>query len=181
MDIISRRHSVRSYLDKPVERAKIELCLEAARLAPSASNSQPWRFVVVDEPSLKDALCDAAFTGLSASMKFPREAPVIVAALARPPKLKIRLGDLALGTSFNLIDMGIAGEHFALQAAELGLGTCWIGLFDKKAVMKVLGIPQGYRVINLFTLGYFKEQEGRKHNRRTLAEIASYNGFGGTE
>lgn len=180
MDVILRRRSVRSYLDRPVEKEKIRLCLEAARLAPSASNSQPWHFVVVDEPGFKNTLCDRVFTGLFASMRFPREAPVIVAVLARPPEARIRLGNLALGTDFNLIDLGIAGEHFALQAAELGLGTCWIGLFDEKAARKVLGIPNGYRVVNLFTLGYYDEVEKRVPDRRSMDEIASFNGFGRT-
>ena len=180
IDVILRRRSVRSYLDRPVEKEKIRLCLEAARLAPSASNSQPWYFVVVDEPGLKNTLCDRAFGGLFASMRVPREAPVIVAVLARPQEARIRLGNLALGTDFNLIDLGIAGEHFALQAAELGLGTCWIGLFDERAVKKVLGIPGGYRVVNLFTLGYYDDAGDREHHRRPLAEIASFNGFGRT-
>jgi len=119
MDIISRRHSVRSYLDKPVERAKIELCLEAARLAPSASNSQPWRFVVVDEPGLKDRLCDAAFTGLSASMKFPRQAPVIVAAIARRRSSKSGWATWHSAPASTSSTWALR-EHFALQAAELG-------------------------------------------------------------
>jgi nitroreductase len=177
-DIIQRRHSVRHYLNKPVEREKIELCLEAARLAPSAANSQPWHFIVVDDPVLKEKLCKQAFNGVYRITKFPREAPVVVAAVARPTSGKIRLGNIFLRTNFGLIDMGIAGEHFALQAAELGLGTCWIGLFDQKAAKKVLGIPRGYVVVNLFTLGYSDEsRDRRKHQRRSMGEIASYNGF----
>jgi nitroreductase len=178
MDIIQRRHSVRHYLDKSVEREKIELCLEAARLAPSASNSQPWHFIVVDELALKEKLCEQAFSGVYRIMKFPREAPVIIAALVRPPSIGMRLGNLIRRTRYYLVDMGIAGEHFALQAAELGLGTCWIGLYQRSAVKKVLGIPRGYLVANLFTLGYYDESnDGRAHKRRSLAEITSFNGF----
>jgi nitroreductase len=178
MDVISRRHSVRHYLSTPVELEKIELCLEAARLAPSAANSQPWHFVIIDEPILKKKLCEHAFGGVYGMMKFPHEAPVIVAAVTRPASFKIRLGNVFLRTNFGLIDMGIAGEHFALQAAELGLGTCWIGLFDDKAVKKILDIPRGYVVVNLFTLGYYDESRDRRaRQRRSMGEIASYNGF----
>lgn len=178
MDLIRHRHSIRHYLDKPVEREKIRQCLEAARLAPSASNSQPWHFVVVDEPVLKGKLCHEAFSGVFSSMKFPREAPVIVAAIADPPGPGIRLGNLVLRTNFGLIDMGIAVEHFILQADELGLGTCWMGLFDEKKVKKALGIPWDRKVVALLTLGYFDEALAkREHRRRELAEMSSFNAW----
>ena len=157
MDLVWHRHSIRHYLDSPVEREKIMQCLDAARLAPSANNSQPWHFVVVDEPTLKNKLCDAAFSGLFSGMKFPREAPVLVAAVADPPGPGLRMGNLVLRTNFSLIDMGIAVEHFILQADELGLGTCWMGLFDEKKVKRALGIPRDRKVVALLPLGYFDE------------------------
>ncbi len=178
MDLILHRHSVRRYLDKPVEREKIMQCLEAARLAPSASNSQPWHFVIVDEPALKSKLCDAAFSGLFSVMKFPREAPVLVAAVANPPGPGLRMGNLLLRTNFSLIDMGIAVEHFVLQADELGLGNCWLGLFDEKKVKKALGIPQKRKVMALLTLGYYDEALARReHRRKALSEMSSFNGW----
>jgi nitroreductase len=176
IDIIRSRHSVRHYLDKAVERDKIELCLEAARLAPSATNSQPWRFVVVDEPELKANLCERAFNG-PFGMRFTRGAPVIVAAVMLPPPARLRAGNLIRHTNFNLIDMGIAGEHFVLQAEELGLGTCWIGLFDEGAVKKLLGIPHGHRVHYLFSLGYPADSPAREHDRKPMAEAAGFNKF----
>lgn len=179
MDLIEHRHSIRAYLDRPVEREKIVKCLEAARLAPSASNSQPWHFIVVDEPLLRQRLCDAAWSGVFSVMKFPRQAPVIVAAVASPPGVKLRLGNLFLHTNFNLIDIGIAAEHFVLQADELGLGTCWMGLFDEGRVKKNLGIPLGRKVVALLTLGYFDEALAQRgHHRKTLGEMSSFNGWG---
>ena len=178
IDLIKHRHSIRAYLDKPVGREKIMSCLEAARLAPSASNSQPSRFVVVDEPSLKNKFCDAAFSGLFSSMKFPRQAPVIVAAVADPPSARMRAGNLWLHTNFRLIDMGIAVEHFVLQADELGLGTCWIGLFDEGKVKRALGIPRDRKIVALLTLGYYVEALAkREHRRKTLEEMSSFNGW----
>lgn len=178
MDLIHHRHSIRHYLAKPVEREKIDLCLEAARLAPSASNSQPWHFVVVDEPILKDKLCDEAFSGIFTGMKFPREAPVLVAAVGNPPGMLRSVGKIILHTDFSLVDMGIAVEHFVLQADELGLGTCWIGLFDEKKVKTLLDIPRANRVVVLLTLGYYDEALAhREHNRKALAEMSSFNAF----
>jgi nitroreductase len=130
MDIIEHRHSICSYLDKPVERDKIMKCLEAARLAPSASNRQTARFVVVDDPVLKKKLCDEAFSGVFSVMKFPREAPVIVAAVGEPPGLAHRAGNIVLRTNFGLVDMGIAVEHFVLQADELGAWNVLDGAFQ---------------------------------------------------
>jgi len=178
MDLIRHRHSIRHYLDRPVEREKIMQCLEAARLAPSASNSQPWHFVVVDEPTLKNKLCDAAFGGLFSVMKFPKEVPVLVAAVADPPGPGLRMGNLVLRTYFSLIDMGIAIEHFILQADELGLGTCWMGLFDEKKVKKTLGIPRDRKVVALLPLGYFDEALAQRvHSRKTLEKMSSFNGW----
>ncbi|HUJ76792.1 MAG TPA: nitroreductase family protein, partial [bacterium] len=144
MDLIKQRHSVRQYQARPVEHEKLALCLEAARLAPSACNAQPWRFVVVDEPETLRRLGAAAFGGIYV-MDFPRAAPVIVAVVMEASP-KVRAGGALRQTRFELLDLGIAGEHFVLQATELGLGVCWIGWFNEAGVKKVLGIPRGKRV-----------------------------------
>ena len=179
VDIVRHRHSIRHYLDRPVEREKITACLEAARLAPSASNTQPCRFVVVDDTALKQKLCDAAWSGLHSAMKFPREAPVIVAAVADPPGLAMRAGNLWLRTNFRLIDTGIAAEHFVLQADELGLGTCWLGLFNEGRAKKALGIPRDRKLVALITLGYFDETLAqREHHRKPLSDMSYWNGWG---
>jgi nitroreductase len=176
--LVKSRHSIRSYLDKPVGREKIAACLEAARLAPSASNTQPWHFVVVDDPALKQKLCDAAFSGLFSTMRFPHEAPVLVAAVASPTPARMQAGNTFLRTNFGLIDMGIGVEHFVLQAAELGLGTCWMGLFNEGNVKKTLGIPRSHKVVVMLTLGYFDPSLAeRPHYRQTLEHMSSFNGW----
>ena len=142
LDLVRHRKSVRNFLDRPVEREKIMMCLEAARLAPSACNSQPWRFIVVDDGQLKNRLCQAAFGGIYSINSFCKMAPVIVAVISEKGKFLARIGSMFRGTKFYLIDIGIACEHFVLQAEELGLGTCWIGWFNERAVKSVLNIPQ---------------------------------------
>ena len=92
LDLVRRRKSVRSFLDISVEREKVLMCLEAARLAPSASNSQPWKFVVVDDRELKNRLCDRAFRGLYSMNSFCRTAPVSVAIVSEKSKFLTRVG-----------------------------------------------------------------------------------------
>lgn len=178
LDIIKNRRSVRNFLDRPVEREKIMLCLEAARLAPSACNSQPWRFIVVDDKELKDRLCRAAFSGVYSTMSFARKAPLIVAVVSEKAKFLERIGGLIRDTRFYLIDIGIATEHFILQAEELGLGSCWIGWFDEAAVKPILKIPGDRRVDVLLAVGYYdKGKPGRPQKRDSLEEISAFNSY----
>lgn len=111
-------------------------------------------------------------------MKFLREAPVIVAAVGEPPGLAHRAGNIVLRTNFGLIYMGIAVEHFVLQAGELGLGTCWLGLFYEGKVKNTLGIPRDLKVAALLTIGYFDGALALGgHNRKELEQMSSFNGW----
>ena len=178
LDLIKHRKSVRDFLDKPVEREKITTCLEAARLAPSASNSQPWHFIVVDDPPLKKKLCDAAFGGVYFVNSFCKTAPVIIVIVSEKAKFLTRISAMFRGTKFYLIDIGIAGEHFVLQAEELGLGTCWIGWFNESAVKSVLNIPRDKKIDILIALGYYdREKLGSEHGREPMDKIASFNSY----
>jgi nitroreductase len=178
LDLIKQRKSVRDFLDRPVEQDKIMMCLEAARLAPSASNSQPWRFIVVDDKELKDKLCDAAFGGLYLVNSFCKTAPVMVAVVSEKSKFLTRIGGMFRGTKYYLIDIGIACEHFVLEAEDLGLGTCWIGWFNEGGVKSVLGIPKEKKIDILIALGYYdREKLGTEHGREPMDKIASFNSY----
>jgi nitroreductase len=172
LELVRRRQSVRSYLPRPVERDKIERCLEAARLAPSASNAQPWRFVVADEPLLVRELGKAAYK------RFTRSAPAFVAVVREPGKAESRIGGWLAGRDYRLIDLGMAAEHFCLQAAEEGLGTCMLGLFNQRRVARLLGVPPGRRVQILITLGYPADAGIREKRRKPAAQVRSYNRYG---
>lgn len=177
-DLIRQRKSVRDFRDQPVEREKIMACLEAARLAPSACNSQPWKFIVVDDPELKDKLSQVAFNGIYAINTFCKKAPVIVAVISEKGKFIARIGGMFRGTRYYLIDIGIAIEHFVLQAEELGLGTCWIGWFNERAVKQVLNIPQYKKIDILIALGYYdKAKIGPDHGREPMDKIAAFNTY----
>lgn len=119
MEIIKKRRSVRRFLTKPVSRELIEECLEAARLAPSACNAQPWQFIVIDDEAKKNAIAQAAFKGIFASNKFAAEAPVLIAVINDQRSYLVKAGDFVRNIKYSLIDIGIACEHFVLRAAEL--------------------------------------------------------------
>ena len=178
LDLLKHRKSVREFLDKPVEREKIMTCLEAARLAPSACNSQPWKFIVVDDEPLKNKLCDAAFNGVYSMNAFCKTAPVMVAVISEKSKFVARIGGMFRGTKYYLIDIGIAVEHFVLQAEDLGLGTCWVGWFNEKAVKSILNVPQNKKIDILIAVGYYdREKLGSEHGREPIQKIASFNSY----
>ena len=178
LDLLKHRKSVREFLDRPVERDKIITCLEAARLAPSECNSQPWRFIVVDDRQLKDRLCDAAFGGIYSMNSFCKTAPVMVVVISEKSKFIARIGEMFRGTKYYLIDIGITCEHFVLQAEDLGLGTCWIGWFNERGVKSALKIPQRKRIDILIALGYYdREKLGPEHDREPMDKIASFKSY----
>jgi nitroreductase len=178
LELIEKRQSDRVYIDKKVDREKINRCLEAARLAPSASNSQPWTFVVIDEPELKDKVAHKTYGPLKSFNKFVPQAPVIVAIVMEKPKLITEAGGRIKKKEYPLIDIGIAAEHFCLQAAVEGLGTCMLGWFDEKAVRKLINVPKGKSIPLLITLGYTPEgYRKRKKIRKEFDKIVKYNSY----
>jgi nitroreductase len=175
MDLIKQRISVRKYSSKPVPRELIDLCLEAARLAPSACNSQPWSFIVVDDEKTKNEIVKKSMSGIYMSNKFVMTAPVIIAAITEHSTYIARMGGMLRHIKYNLIDIGIACEHLVLQAEELGLGTCWLGWFDEKAVKKVLGLSKSTKVDVMISLGYPAEDlPAKKRIRKSLEEMRRY-------
>jgi nitroreductase len=166
-EAIAYRRSIRNYLDKPVEKEKIERVLEAGRLAPSAANMQEWHFIIVRDKELREKLTEAA-----GDQKFVAWAPVVIAACALDSSHVMKCGQPSYS-----IDVAIALSFMNLQATELRLGCCWIGHFEEKEVKKILKIPETVRVVQLMTLGYFKENPPPKA-RKSLAEIISYDYWG---
>ena len=179
LNLCKNRKSIRKFSDRPVEKEKILLCLEAARLAPSACNSQPWKFIVIDEPQLKDKLTSNAFSGIYSTNLFAKKAPVIIVVISEKSSFIASVGAYLKDTRYYLIDIGIAVEHLVLQATESGLGSCWLGWFDEKSVKKILKIPDEKRVDLLIALGYPSEnfQNTVKKNRKPIEEISSFNSY----
>jgi len=176
-ELIKSRRSIRKYQNKPVERDKILQCMEAARLAPSAENVQPWRFIILDDPGIIERFSKQAFSGIYSPTRFAAKAPVIIVILAKLDILANRIAKQIQDIRFYLIDIGIAGEHLVLQAQELGLGTCWIGWFNPRKVRKFLKIPRTYKIVSLISMGYPETYQLRPKKRHDLENIAWFNGF----
>ena len=130
------RQSDRKYKDQAVEKEKIIQCLETARISPSANNSQPWKFVVVDDFEKKEQIAECSI-GLGMN-KFTHQCPVIVAVVLEKQNFMSTIGSMIKNKDYSLFDVGIAVNQFCLQAADLGLGTCIMGWFDEKKIKKIL-------------------------------------------
>jgi nitroreductase len=150
----------------------IERCLEAARLAPTACDTQSWRFIVT-EGELKDSLVRECLGEPPVPNRWAADAPVIVVMASERHFLTHGIGARLKGTRYELIDAGIAGEHFVLQAAELGLGTCWLGWYRKRKVKRLLGLPSGWEVTALITVGWPEGGQDAKE-RKPLDNIREY-------
>jgi nitroreductase len=173
LKLIGERFSVRHYLDRPIEPDQLETILESARLAPSASNAQPWHFYVVTAKAKRQALAGKMPLGSQVvSNSFIAQAPVVIVATAGPINLLHRIASFIVNKRWYYIDLGIALEHMVLTAWELGIGSCWVGWFDEPKVRQLLAIPAGEEVIALLTLGYTDETRSPfPKNRKKLEEI----------
>lgn len=163
MEAIKQRRSIRNYTDRPVEEEKLNLILEAGRLAPSAANRQEWRHVVVTDKETRRKLMRAA-----KGQGFVAQAPVVIAACAETDNHVMSCGQPCYP-----IDVAISVDHMTLKAVEEGLGTCWIGAFYEDEVKKILGIPDDIRVVELLTLGY-PEDLPPPRARKAISEIVRY-------
>jgi nitroreductase len=173
-ELVKHRQSDRKYSDKPVEKEKLQLCIETARLSPSADNSQPWKFVVVDDFELKEQVAGcAASTGLN---KFVYQAPVMIAVVLEKMTVMSSLASVIKNKEYALLDVGIAVNQFCLQAADIGLGSCIIGWFDEKGVRKLLHIDRNKRVPLLIAVGYSKAPT-RSKIRKTIEKMSSWNRY----
>ena len=176
-DLIHKRRSVRRYDSRSIPKEDLLKCLEAARLAPSACNSQPWHFIVIDEPKLRQRVAEKIFSGIYSMNKFAKEAPVLVAVVSEKMKFLAAIGSQVRGTKYFLMDVGIACEHFILQAQELGIGSCWMGWFDEKVLKRELKIPRDKKIDIVISLGYPAEDKVTPKTRKSLKEISSFNKY----
>ena len=176
LDLVQNRQSDRAYLDKPVENEIIDRILEAARLAPSACNSQPWKFIVVTDAEKRLLVADATSSKLLSMNHFTKQAPVQIVVLEDSANFTSSLGGWATNKHYPHIDLGIVAAHISLAAADEGLGSCIIGWCDEKKVQKALDIPKNKRVMLIILLGY-SAQSLRDKKRKTKNEIITYNKY----
>ena len=163
LELAEKRRSVRAYKPDEVPEELVQTVLEAGRLAPSACNKQPWRFIVVRSETGRRAL------GAAYAREWFWKAPVVIAVCILPKEAWTRSYD---GQNYAMVDGTLAMDHMTLAAAELGLGTCWIGAFDPAAVREILGLPDGVEVVGMTPLGFPDvEANPRVRSRRPLGEM----------
>jgi len=175
--LIRNRQSVRGYKPDLVEKDKLDRILEAGRLSPSACNAQPWKFIVVDDPELKNKIADATSNRVIGINHFTKQAPIHIVIVLEPANFSSNFGSIVKDKNLPLIDIGITAAQMCLQATAEGLGTCILGWFNETSVRKLLNIPKSKRVILIITLGYSFSEEIREKKRKSIDEIASNNTY----
>ncbi len=176
LELIVSRQSDRKYSRQPVEKEKLDRIIEAGRMAPSACNAQPWKFIVVDDSALCEKLAEAASAKLLGMNSFVNQAPLMIVVVREQPNFTSKIGGTIKNKDYSLIDIGIASENICLQAEAEGLGSCMLGWFDEPVVQKLLGIPKSKRVELIITIGYSLSEKREK--RRKEAEVTvSYNKY----
>lgn len=176
LELIKRRQSDRGYLSREVEQEKLDRILEAGRLAPSACNSQPWKFIVVTEPGVKKQVARAATAKEIGFNKFVDQAPVLLVIVREKPNIVSRVGGSIKNKDYSVIDIGIATENICLQAVAEELGSCILGWFNEQKVKQILNIPENKRVELIITLGY-PSKPHREKKRKDSLEVVSYNKY----
>lgn len=167
-EVIKKRKSVRKYKSNPIPDNVLNRILEVGRIAPSAKNIQPWRFIVVKDPEIKKKVAEA-----SRGQLWIADADVILIGCALE---KIAWGRMGGYMSSFAVDLAIAMEHMILAAANEGLGTCWIGAFVEKEVKEILKVPDDVKVVALTPIGYPAE-EPMDRGRKGLKEIVTYDKY----
>ncbi|MCX6827244.1 MAG: nitroreductase family protein [candidate division Zixibacteria bacterium] len=163
IDVILKRRSIRAYKRKNIPEEILMRIIESARLAPSASNLQPWKFIIIRDNKAKQEIAR-----LAKERMWIADASVIIAGVATNPDY--RMGS---GQSSSAIDIATAFAHMSLAATDEGLGTCWIGSFDSDGSKRFLGIPEKFLLVGLLTIGYPDEKPGEK-DRKRIQEIICY-------
>lgn len=150
INLIRNRYSVRDFLPDPLPQEVIDDMIEAARLAPSAQNRQPWRYVIITEPErIKELVKNTGLIGLS--NYFIKDAPCLVIACADVKKnLKLNQKD------YYLVDVAISFQQMMLAAWAHGVGSCWMAAFNEEKLAKHLGLPKNYRIVAMSPFGYPK-------------------------
>ncbi len=177
LDLIRTRQSDRAFdSNRPIEKEKLARILEAGRLAPSACNAQPWKFIVVDDPELKNKVADCTSDKVLGMNHFTKQAAVHILIVEEKANFTSSIGSLVKKKEFPQIDIGIAAAHLCLAAQAEGIGSCIIGWFNEKKLKPLLGIPSSKRILLDVILGY-STQPLREKKRKSAEEVISYNKY----
>lgn len=177
LELVSTRQSDRAFdPNRPIEKDKLDRILETARLAPSACNAQPWKFIIVDDPNIKNNVADATANKILSINHFTKQAPVHIIIVEEQANISSGFGSWAKNKHFPHIDIGIVAAHICLAAQAEGLGSCILGWFNEKKIKELLHIPSSKRPILDIVIGY-SIQELRSKKRKELNDIVTYNTY----
>ena len=177
LELVSSRQSVRAFdPERSVEKEKLDRIVEIARLAPSACNAQPWSFVLVDEPELKNKIADATSSRVLGMNHFTKQAPVHLLLVEEKVNISSGIGGWVKKKDYAQMDLGIVAAHIVLAAQAEGLGTCIVGWFDEDKVKNLLQIPSSKRVWLDIVIGY-GTQPLRNKKRKSTDDILFYNKY----
>ena len=173
MDLCLRRQTCREFSDKPVEHEKLVACVDAARLAPSGCNAQPWSFVAVEKPETVKQVGECV---LQLGMNpYAAAAKAFVVIVEEPATLMPKISCLVEGQYFAKGDLGAATAYLCLEAASQELGTCQFGIFDRVKMRTILNIPGDKPISALIGIGYPLHPETvRPKQRKSLEEVARF-------
>lgn len=172
LDLCQTRQSCRSYMDKPVEHEKLVNCINAASLAPSACNSQPWSFIVAEELSIVERVADAV--GIMGKNGFAKSAKAFFVVIEEHATLMPSIRGLLFSQYFAAGDVGASVSYLCLEAAEQGLGTCIMGLFDRVKIAEIFDIPKEKRIRLVVAAGYPSTDVIKEKTRKSMEEIAKF-------
>lgn len=174
-ELAKLRESTRKYGENKIKREDIIKCIKAASVAPSACNSQPWKFIIVDDDSIVQKFSSFLRSKIVSINKFTSNCKSFVVVVEEPSKLV--LGGKFKNLKFAKIDIGLATENFCLQAAELGIGTCIMGMFHERKVKNILKIPNDRKVRLVIAVGERADEKPREKVRKELDEIIGINKY----
>ena len=177
LHLAKSRRSIRAYEKREIDRQDLRLCVEAARFAPSACHSQPWKFIIIDNPDVKKRVSENIFSGLYQMNEFARDAAAFIAIVSEKMKFPAWMGGKLKNTDFKRIDIGIACEHIVLQARELGIGTCILGWFNERKLKKILSVPAAKRIELVIALGYAARADKPEKILKNKNETVSFNKY----
>ena len=181
-ELMLQRQSVRRFDSKRIipEEDLIKI-LEAGRMAPSACNSQPWTFVLVDNPELLSKVALATQSKTIQLNTFVQQARALVVIVMEKPRIVTQIGGAIKRKDYPQYDIGFAASHMTLQATELGIGSCVLGWFDEKKIKSLLGIPSRRNIGLILALGYAEEEyKQRKKIRKAWELVVKRNGYNPT-
>lgn len=176
LELVKKRQSDRAYLDKPVEKEKLERIIEAGRLAPSACNAQPWKFIVVTNHEKRMKIADACSNRALGMNHFSKQAPVQLVLVEEEANFTSRFGGLVKQIHYPHLDLGIVASHICLAATDEGIGSCMMGWLNEKKIRSILDIPGNKKVVLVILLGY-STQSQREKKRKSIGEIVGWDHY----